>query len=338
MEIRELLNKLQEVLPRGDILVGYGSSFVRQTSKIGSEESLRDILIFTNNRKAFVNRLYESKYISPGRHYFSLLVDPEILYYAEMHLSQRFRLKIGIVNTDRALQRMSDWENSFYIPGRFQKPVRLLQCEDKVVLDRFERSRAINYESALAAALLLKSSRFLDRFSISDVFTSLVSLSYLGDVRMGFAENPRKVENIVSAQTKELMSIYFPYFAKVGIEQLSETEFACRRRPDDLWLQLPQAFTRRAVQHVDPRKSLIATITRINRRESINQALIGVGTTGISKSLQYLARKVSKRFLYSVVFCAQYLCIIGDNEESSSLFGRGDRGQGSGSHDLPTFP
>ena len=47
-----------------------------------------------------------------------------------------------------------------------------------------------------------------ERFFKRDLFLSIVGLSYSGDVRMGYAENPKKVENIVDGQIAEFNEIY----------------------------------------------------------------------------------------------------------------------------------
>ena len=290
------LGGLDALFPFCDIVVGYGSSFIKQANLQETENTLRDILVFSQDRIALVNMLYETRVISPSCRYFSHLVDPEILFFADTRFGTRRRYKIGIIQTDRGLKNISEWDDSFYIAGRFQKPVRLLRCADKSLHARFDESSSSNHVSALNAALIMISNGNSESFSISSLLTSLISLSYMGDVRMTLAENPMKIANIVEGQKDELERIYKPYFDKVGIKQISGGELRCSKSPSELWSRLPRSFTRSAVQLADPREALVASLKQVNRRESINQALVGMGTTGICKSMNYLARKISKRF------------------------------------------
>jgi hypothetical protein len=50
-----------------------------------------------------------------------------------------------------------------------------------------------------------------DTFSSTQLFEAIASLSYAGDVRMGVAENPNKVKNLVATQLPAYQSLYQPF-------------------------------------------------------------------------------------------------------------------------------
>jgi mitochondrial translocator assembly and maintenance protein 41 len=92
-------------------------------------------------------------------------------------------VKYGVIETEDLLDDLYNW-TSFYCAGRFQKPVLVLKSDAQVqaAVDR-------NLLSALAMGILLSPERYSDQ----DLFVKIAGLSYLGDVRMRFAENPKKV-------------------------------------------------------------------------------------------------------------------------------------------------
>lgn len=49
-----------------------------------------------------------------------------------------------------------------------------------------------------------------ERFTLEELYLALVGISYMGDFRMAFGENPNKVANIVQAQRSFLEEIYTP--------------------------------------------------------------------------------------------------------------------------------
>ncbi len=85
---------------------------------------------------------------------------------------------------------LEEWE-TFYIAGRLQKPVKILRNDAKVRLATKQ-----NLQNALRAAMLM----LPERFSEEDLYLKIAGLSYRGDFRMMFGENPHKVFNIVYAQ------------------------------------------------------------------------------------------------------------------------------------------
>jgi translocator assembly and maintenance protein 41 len=86
-----------------------------------------------------------------------------------------------------------------YLAGRMHKPVLHLRNDARVQLAQVQ-----NLKTAVRMALLMLPTEF----SEEDLFMTLAGLSYQGDIRMGVAENPRKVYNIVQGQFSEFQSLY----------------------------------------------------------------------------------------------------------------------------------
>ena len=287
---------VSRIMPSTGVLVGYGSGVFSQGGDSG-EHRLVDLLALVSDKSAYFDYLRSQGLISKSSRCFARITNPEITYFADVGVDTRERVKLGVIDLHGGLSRLRDWGGSFYIPGRFQKPIKVLHSSDPGRLNSFLAAQEVNHCAALAAALLLLPTDAREYFDLQVVYSSLINLSYQGDIRMGLAENPKKVQNILSGQFDDLQSIYRPYFEKTGIVRANAREFKCRKSPSELWMSLPANFRRKAIQAVDPREALLTTLRSINRRESVYQALVGVGTTGVSKSAQYLFRKVSKRFI-----------------------------------------
>ncbi|ESR61842.1 hypothetical protein CICLE_v10016117mg [Citrus x clementina] len=109
-------------------------------------------------------------------------------------------LKYGVVRMDDLVSDILNWKR-FYLSGRLQKPVQILADN----LD-IGNANSVNLRSALSAALLLLPSKFTQE----DLFAKVCSLSYMGDLRMLFAEDKNKVKKIVQGQFDLFKSMYNP--------------------------------------------------------------------------------------------------------------------------------
>jgi translocator assembly and maintenance protein 41 len=100
-------------------------------------------------------------------------------------------IKYGVVRLNTLQRDLLQWD-SLYIAGRLHKPVKTL-----VTSPQIDAAQTLNLESALRIALLLLED---DKFSLRQLLRMLCGLSYEGDLRMGLAEDSRKVERIVTGQ------------------------------------------------------------------------------------------------------------------------------------------
>jgi hypothetical protein len=114
-------------------------------------------------------------------------------------------IKYGVICTHDLVHDLEQW-SSLYASGRLHKPVVQLTSPDARLTQALER----NHWHALNAALLLLPARFSPR----ELWMTIAGLSYAGDFRMVFGENPDKVRNIVDANADGFAAIYAPLIAR----------------------------------------------------------------------------------------------------------------------------
>lgn len=119
-------------------------------------------------------------------------------------------LKFGVVRMHDLVQDILNWER-FYLSGRLQKPVRILV--DNLDIENVNTS---NLRAAIAAALLLLPPKFTEE----DLYAKICSLSYMGDLRMLFAEDKNKVKKIVQGQFDLFQSRYKSFLEEYEAKEL----------------------------------------------------------------------------------------------------------------------
>jgi mitochondrial translocator assembly and maintenance protein 41 len=107
-------------------------------------------------------------------------------------------IKYGVVDMATIKKDLYEW-NALYLAGRLHKPVKHVQCSDDIVHAENE-----NIQSAMRAAMLLCP----QTFNISELLSIICSLSYIGDIRLGFAEDSKKVQRIVKGSHAHLCNLY----------------------------------------------------------------------------------------------------------------------------------
>lgn len=122
-----------------------------------------------------------------------------------------------------ALKDLRDWKY-FYLAGRLQKPVKWIKFPlDPQLVDSINE----NFLSAITASLLLLKDK--ERISLLDLYLKIISLSYVGDIRMKIAEDPQKFLKILTTTIPTMSSkivnsdkicsfddIYCPSFSQIG--------------------------------------------------------------------------------------------------------------------------
>jgi hypothetical protein len=121
-------------------------------------------------------------------------------------------IKYGVVEEQALNEELTGWRQMF-LAGRMHKPVLTL-CHSPQV----EAAQAANLRSALSTALLLLPSRF----SSEALLTSICSLSYDGDIRMGLAEDAKKVQRIVSGSWQGLEDMYITPLKRLSYHRASK--------------------------------------------------------------------------------------------------------------------
>lgn len=107
-------------------------------------------------------------------------------------------IKYGVIGTQLLYDDLQHWD-SLYIAGRMQKPVLMLKDYAKLPL-----ARKNNLDAAFTMALLL----LPECFSLQDLYIKICGVSYIGDVRMGFAEDSRKTDRIAKGSAAGLAQMY----------------------------------------------------------------------------------------------------------------------------------
>lgn len=107
-------------------------------------------------------------------------------------------IKYGVVSMASIHQDLHTW-NRLYLAGRLHKPVQTLLHHPTV-----QQAQQCNKEFAMRTALLL----LPEQSRMVDVLRTICMLSYAGDFRMGIAEDPKKVDRIVSGSSQGLMEMY----------------------------------------------------------------------------------------------------------------------------------
>ncbi|CAL9082515.1 unnamed protein product, partial [Musa acuminata var. zebrina] len=219
-------------------------------------------------------------------------------------------IKYGVVQMHDLAMDVLTWDR-FYLSGRLQKPVQVL-------IDNWDIQKVnlINLKAATSASLLLLPAKF----SEEDLYAKICSLSYMGDLRMLFAEDKNKVKNIVRGSFTSFQSMYKPSLQEFAAEGLLQIPSAGHEFEQDCGLSatrnhffsLPWTIQRRlGMKHEIDGSGMTLPQTIITSRElaanrvtkalrhlvmisSARQAMSGLAATGGVAAARYLARKISK--------------------------------------------
>jgi len=216
-----------------------------------------------------------------------------------------------------------DW-NALYLAGRLHKPVKHLLCSEEIASAEKE-----NIQSAMRAAMLLCP----QTFNISELLSIICSLSYIGDIRLGFAEDSKKVQRIVKGSHAHLCNLYHDaihtalednIMTLIGPSQSvvsSRSVFRNTQSFEDkatLYAALPRHVLDKIVSQKRgnplPRSvrnqrdelgeylassmygtlALQRALASIVRRSSFRQACLGALSAGPMRSIKYVSAKIAK--------------------------------------------
>lgn len=188
----------------------YGSAVFPQKSHPSSQNSMLDFIFAVSHPSHWhsINLQHNPHHYSlPARIGGSSTVSwlqehgpgAEIWFNVEAIVHDRV-IKYGVISIDSLCNDLLDW-NTLYVSGRMHKPVHILRDDPRVRL-----AQQVNLASSLRTALLL----LPEKFDEPTLFRTIAGLSYTGDVRMRWAENPLKVKNIVDRQLDLFRTLYHP--------------------------------------------------------------------------------------------------------------------------------
>lgn len=228
------------------------------------------------------------------------------------------RIKYGVTATDTIVEDLKYWKN-FYMAGRMQKPVQHLVESQRVL-----RATEQNIQAATATALLI----LPETFSKDTFYRTIVSLSYMGDIRMKFAEDTNKIQNIMLGSAGELHQMYNAAIQRFASQRMvyniekqqwsqevhSDARVALLRRlPPGLLSELKTIVgyetpldtlakedalrtARAVVKGGDTSELVMRGLACMNRRSSRRQAMAGLLSAGWSGTVAYLGRKLAKSY------------------------------------------
>jgi translocator assembly and maintenance protein 41 len=199
--------------------------------------------------------------------------------------------KYGTIEEKDLLKYLETWE-SFYLPGRFQKTNLPIIESNKI-----KKANELNRKNALYTALLTLKEK--DN-KLIDIYTQICGLSYLGDTRMKFAENPRKVLNIVEGSYDKFKEIYGTgneYF-KVDKKENIKINYDILLKdinnlPKSLYEYIEEVVKTGDIDLI--REKILEYFTNLNKKESTKQTIKGLFTNGIVRSIRYAYQKVLKK-------------------------------------------
>ena len=296
--IQDFLNNRPQVIGA----FGYGSGVITQSGYTKSDKPQIDLILVTDDVKSWHTANIAQNpndYSLKGRIRLSSvsrskMKGPNNIVYCSQVQKGNFQFKYGLIEKEDFINDLNTWDK-FYVAGRFHKP--MLEVESELDLnDAILRNRL----SAFLIACLL-SDKYTTYF---ELFERICNFSYMGDFRMGIAENPNKVKNIVNGSYDELYKIYsrWPFVEKIQGDRVrinySKVIEYIDYLPDDLLNFIAQNDNKSLSDDkrlLLIRKSILNYFIKKNRTESVTQAIDGYKNNGLSKSIVYVACKLSKK-------------------------------------------
>lgn len=210
-------------------------------------------------------------------------------------------IKYGIISTKTLCEDLLTW-NTLYLSGRMHKPVKILATNDMI-----QKASSVNLSHALNYALLC----LPEKFSEHDLYMKIAGISYMGDFRMKFGENPKKVRNIVDGNLNLFQKLYqhkvqdSPFMSR----SLTDSDVLLANSSDGKVRQsIVEALPSNVLQRLaakspnyDPqtisKKHLQRVIASIVFRSSRSQSIKGIATAGGAKAIVYVAQKLKRTYL-----------------------------------------
>ena len=334
---KDLLESITEQFPAGIIhSFGYGSGVFAQqdirhhyvnSTKSADVPMLDLIFVVANSKEWHANNLimneehYSSipKAVGPefidriqkygsGKVYFNPLVTLSVNSTSEPRSKVKQDIKYGVVEKSDLLDDLLQWKY-LYIAGRLHKPTVLIRKDDEIIEAQHQ-----NIDSALSAALLLKSSRanFEEKLSFSELFETIANISYAGDPRMKVrGEDPNKVSKLVNSPGQmqrwhELYTNTIESLERRGIVHVDSNS----QRPSISWKTdtstcntlieyLPPLVVRKNREFLLKGSDLAEVLSKIVAPAARHQSMKGLVTAGLFKSVRYAGAKFAKGFARS---------------------------------------
>lgn len=226
-------------------------------------------------------------------------------------------VKYGVISVADLKRDLEEW-STLYVSGRMHKPVMLLD-----ICSELNTASSSNLASSVRTALLM----LPEAFSLRELFRCITGISYKGDIRMGIAEDSKKIGNIVSGNYTAFKQLYsyklygtFNHCLHINThddviqdKSIQRTKHHLQRLPYNLldrlannigWAEryyrtLPlkefiHAITDKHIE--DLPAQLESTLEEVIATTSLYQSAKGILTAGLWKSTVYSFQKIRKGF------------------------------------------
>ena len=295
-------------LPPTAFSFAYGSAIIPQRNVVSSSRMIDLILAVDDPIRWHHDNLQRN----PAHYSFISLMGANIVsatqtgfgakvYFNTIMGSMPF--KYGVVSVEDLVNDLVNWEN-LYVSGRMQKPIRWLSNPNM----RLRKAMKSNINAASAAALLT----LPEKFSESDLYAAITSLSYTKDIRTTLSmEAHTKVQDIVRMNMNRFRNMYSQ---STGLQFISRGRDGIWRRDiadstqQQLLAALPVGMRRRiantlgssdvegvaSVEKTRLSQAVVAAIGAVVARSSLRQTMKGVLTAGLGTSARYVASKFFK--------------------------------------------
>lgn len=300
MSTKEDITCFKEQRPTATGVYGYGSGVFRQANERENNQPSIDIIFIVEDLKKWhiENMAVNPKdYSFLGQLHFSrasitrVKGKNKITYLSNIKEGDR-TFKYGVIESNDFLTSLETWENIF-VAGRFQKPVLSISTNNTI-----QDAISYNRKCALIIACIL-SDRLTNIYSLYNI---LCGLSYSGDARMRFAENPHKVENIVKGNYQELLKVYPLQEDYIEVQPDGRVEIDHQQLLTHI-TELPFYLLEFLIalktdfNDIDMlRINIDLFFKQKNRTESISQIKEGIQSNGVINSVPYILAKLKKHF------------------------------------------
>ena len=293
------IKKFIEKRPKVKGAYGYGSGVFKQSGYTSKDKPQIDMIFVVENLKEWHLeniKLNPNDYSFSSKLYFKNASNSKLkgntgIVYLSNIVENNSVYKYGTIEEKDLEKYLDTWE-SFYLPGRFQKTI-LPIIESKNI----EKMNKKNRESVLFTALLTLPE---GKNKLIDVYTQICGLSYLGDTRMKFAENPRKVLNIVEGSFNIFKDIYGTSNDYFKTNKKEEITIDYKKLMKDI-NKLPKCLLEYLKENIKKqdiniiREKILTYFTELNKNESSKQTIKGLYSNGIIRSIKYASQKVLKK-------------------------------------------
>ena len=223
-------------------------------------------------------------------------------------------MKYGVISIDQLCLDLHEWTH-LYVAGRMQKPIKILKTNTSI-----QTATCCNIRHAVNSALLLLPCTTTEHA----LYLTIAGLSYFGDFRMQFGENPRKVHNIVDGNFQAFRTLYAPYLQQnpyiILSDDVQENDIISNVRileidtsPDariNLLQSLPRNLLTKMIKGNSTtasqyhnvfakdveNKAMKKALANIVFTSSRSQSIKGIVTAGVVKSLSYVGQKLWKTY------------------------------------------